>query len=310
MLFRVYAGAGGSRRGARSAILWGVATAPARAALLGNPSDGYGGAVLAFAFTDFEASVSVHPTEDAHPDAVPLLRAAAGRAGAQGARLRLRTSIPREVGLGGSSAIVIAALRALGADAPPADLARQALAVEVEDLGIAAGLQDRLVQTHGGVLLMDFGAGTVERLDPGLLPALYVGWREDAGAPSGVFHSGVRARFDRGEPAVVEAMGELGDVARAGPEAVRAGDHVRLAALVDRTFDLRAQIADLDDRHVRMVELARAHGASANYAGSGGAITGTLPHPDAFDDLQGALAAEGCRALRPTLDHPQGGLTP
>jgi glucuronokinase len=100
---------------------------------------------------------------------------------------------------------------------------------------------------------------------------------------------------------VVEAMAELGEVARAGPEAVRAGDHVRLAALVDRTFDLRAGIADLDDRHVRMVELARAHGASANYAGSGGAITGTLPHPDAFDDLQRALAAEGCRALRPTL---------
>ena len=282
-------------------MLVAMATAPARAALLGNPSDGYGGAVVAFAFADFEASVSVSGAEDAHPDALPLLRAAAGRAGAGGAPLRMRTSIPREVGLGGSSAIVIAALRALGTDAPPDDLARQALAVEVEDLGIAAGLQDRLVQAHGGVLVMDFGAGTVERLDPGLLPPLYVAWREDAGKPSGRFHRGLRARFDRGEPAVVDAMAELGDVARLGADALQTGDHELLAELVDRTFDLRAAIADLDRRHVRMIELARAAGASANYAGSGGAIAGTLPHPDAFGEVEAALASAGCAVIRPRL---------
>ena len=110
-------------------------TAPARAALLGNPSDGYGGAVVAFAFADFVARVERCEGIDAHPDAVPLLRAAARRADAGDAGLRLRTTIPREVGLGGSSAIVIAALRALGVDRPPDELARMALAVEVEDLG-------------------------------------------------------------------------------------------------------------------------------------------------------------------------------
>jgi glucuronokinase len=282
-------------------MLAAMATAPARAALLGNPSDGYGGAVVAFALADFEASVQVGEADDAHPDALPLLRAAAVRAGEDGACLRMRTSIPREVGLGGSSAIVLAALRALGADAPPDELARQALAVEVDDLGISAGLQDRLVQAHGGVLLMDFGAGSVEALDPALLPPLYVAWREDAGQPSGRFHGRLRARFERGEPAVVEALAELGEVARSGAEALRAGDRERLAGLVDRTFDLRAEIAELDPRHVRMVEVARAAGASANYAGSGGAIAGTLARPDAFDTLRRALEAEGCRVIRPTL---------
>jgi glucuronokinase len=278
-----------------------VATAPARAALLGNPSDGYGGAVVAFAFRDFEARVERAELVDCHPDALPLLRAAAGRAGADGAPLRMRTTIPREVGLGGSSAIVLAALRALGVDAPPDELARLALAVEVEDLGIAAGLQDRLVQVHGGVLLMDFADDTVERLDPGLLPPLYVAWREDAGAASGRFHGGLRARFARGERAVVAAMAELGEVARAGADALRAGDHAQLARLVDRTFDLRASIAELDPRHVRMVQAARAAGASANYAGSGGAIAGTLADRAAFDTLRDALRAEGCEAIRPTL---------
>jgi glucuronokinase len=278
-----------------------VPTAPARAALLGNPSDGYGGAVLAFAFTDFAARVERCEGIDAHPDAVPLLRAAARRGDADGAGLRLRTTIPREVGLGGSSAIVIAALRAVGVDKPPDEVARMALAVEVEDLGIAAGLQDRLVQAHGGVLLMDFAEGTVEALDPGLLPPLFVAWREDAGAPSGHFHGDLRARFERGERAVVAAMAELGDVARAGTAALRAGDHAQLHRLVDRTFDLRASIADLDARHVRMVELARAAAASANYAGSGGAIAGTLRSADAFEPLHAALVAEGCCAIRPTV---------
>lgn len=278
-----------------------VPTAPARAALLGNPSDGYGGAVVAFAFTDFVAGVERCEGIDAHPDAVPLLRAAARRADAADAGLRLRTTIPREVGLGGSSAIVIAALRALGVDLPPDELARVALAVEAEDLGIAAGLQDRLVQAHGGVLVMDFGAGAVEALDPGLLPPLYVAWREDAGAPSGRFHGDLRARFQRGERAVVAAMAELADVARAGAAALRVGDHTRLHRLVDRTFDLRSSFAELDPRHVRMVELARAAGASANFAGSGGAIAGTLPDPEAFDALRTALRAEGCDAIRPSI---------
>ena len=113
-----------------------------------------------------------------------------------------------------------------------------------------------------------------------------MGWREDAGEPSGVFHSGLRARFDRGEPAVVEAMAELGDVARAGPRPCAPATTSRLAALVDRTFDLRAGIATSTSATSAWSSWPAPHGASANYAGSGGAITGTLPHPDAFDDLR------------------------
>ena len=76
--------------------------------------------------------------------------------------IRWGTNIPRSVGLAGSSAIVIAVLRALCAShaialAPDA-LARLALEVETEELGIAAGLQDRIAQVYGGVTFMDFGS--------------------------------------------------------------------------------------------------------------------------------------------------------
>jgi glucuronokinase len=184
---------------------------------------------------------------------------------------------------------------------PYDELARVALAVEVEDLGIAAGLQDRLVQAHGGLLLMDFATRRWEPLDPALLPPVYVAWRADAGQASGRFHAALRARFQRGERAVVAAMAELGDVARAGAAALRAGDHAQLARLIDRTFDVRASIADLDPRHVRMVEIARGAGASANFAGSGGAIVGSYSGAGSFAELRDALRAEGCEVIQPTI---------
>ena len=74
--------------------------------------------------------------------------------------VRWSTSIPRGVGLGGSSAIVIATLRALcdlyRVRLTQAEMAELALAVEVEELGITAGLQDRVAQCFGGVMFMDF----------------------------------------------------------------------------------------------------------------------------------------------------------
>ena len=67
--------------------------------------------------------------------------------------LRYDTNIPRQVGLAGSSAIVTAALRCLmdfygvtAADVPRHRLPQLVLDVERQELGIQAGLQDRVVQ--------------------------------------------------------------------------------------------------------------------------------------------------------------------
>ena len=140
-------------------------TAYARAALLGNPSDGYGGRTISFAFTNLSAEVEVEEAgrSEVHPaGGRSLLQATLARfrrhakaAGPAAATSELsfhwRTSIPREVGLGGSSAIVIAALRALcslyGVSITREDLPAMALSVETEGLGIEAGLQDRVAQT-------------------------------------------------------------------------------------------------------------------------------------------------------------------
>src|SRR5438477_3723375 len=87
-------------------------SAAARAALAGNPSDLYGGAVLAVTLPSLTAHVVAEPADElvVEPQNA-LVEAAARRLGAT-AKLAWSTTIPRSVGLGGSSALVIATLRA------------------------------------------------------------------------------------------------------------------------------------------------------------------------------------------------------
>jgi len=291
-------------------------SAPARAALAGNPSDGFGGATLAVALADFAAQVTLRaaPRTEVHPPAAEaLVRAAVRRfavhAGGPEPRVvvRVASTIPREVGLGGSSAIVVATLRALGhlcdVDLPPAVLPSLALAVETEEMGIAAGPQDRVIQVHGGLLLMDFAGGrtVTEPLDPALLPPLYLAHRPDSAQPSGAVHGDLRARFARGDPAARAALTELATVARAARDALLARDAGAFAAAIDASFDLRRRLLPLDPRHAQLVATARSVGAAANYAGSGGAIVGTIGEDAGFDALQTALAAQGATVLRPAV---------
>ncbi len=284
----------------------------ARAALLGNPSDGFGGKTIGFTFAEFEAEVTLSPEGQPEPAPDPDARALVA---ATVARLRrmapgipqvaatVRTTIPREIGLGGSSAIVIATVRALrelrGTELDGDGIAALALAVETEDLGIAAGPQDRLIQAHEGLLYMDFSgsdAGRCERLDHGSLPPLFVAWRPDSGQPSGTVHAELRRRYRDGDRRTRTAMAEIAALAERGRECLLNGDTAALGPLLEANISARARLVELDPRHLRMIELARELGAPANYAGSGGAIVGIVPAGATIADLRAAFRAEGCDA--------------
>jgi glucuronokinase len=281
------------------------ANAFARAGLAGHPSDGYGGATLSVTLRNFAADVTVEraPEVDIAPagdDQWPeggerLVRAAIARFERdcvplpQPVRVRYRTAIPRECGLGGSSAIVIATLRALALltnhEIPLDRLPHIALACETEDLGIAAGLQDRVVQAYGGLVFMDFERGVYEPLDPGMLPPLFVAWDEASGGASGDAHATVRARFRAGDPAVVAAMRDLAALAHEARAALLAADHDAFAQTLAAGYDVRARIFDLDPRHTAMIDAARALGLPATYTGSGGAIVGIAHDAEAVARL-------------------------
>jgi glucuronokinase len=321
-----------------------TATAPARVALAGNPSDGYGGRTLSLAIANFSARVEVSPAPrleilPAPQDSVEfanverlvedvrrngyygglrLLKATIKRladhcaergvpVGDRGFAIHYETDIPRGVGLGGSSAIVTAAVLAL-LDFLDVEMERDRLpalilSIETDELGIAAGLQDRVAQVLGGLTFMDFdprlaspdGGGAYEPLDPELLPPLFVAHLAEAAEPSEAFHSRLHARFEAGEPAVVEAMSRLGSHAARARDAVERRDAAALGAAMDATFEARRSIAALDPRHVRLVELARSLGAPANFAGSGGAIVGIHRDAEHLGELREAFAGEGAR---------------
>ena len=126
--------------------------------------------------------------------------------------------------------------------------------VEQEELGITAGLQDRVIQVYEGLVYMDFASERehlvdgltcywYEPLDPALLPPrLHRLHHEKLSEPTEVFHNDIRERYRRGEAQVVERHAALRRTGRVG--ATGAADARRRAAgAADRqNFDTRRAI--------------------------------------------------------------------
>lgn len=227
--------------------------------------------------------------------------------------VRYKSNIPRLVGLSGSSAICTAMLKALqkfyGAEVPLEQAPTLCLEAERDELDIQCGLQDRVIQTYGGCVFMDFekelvetsGHGRYERLDPALLPNLYVAYDPQRAEVSGTYHKKLRVLFEEKKPDIVSAMSEFADIAQKGRDAMLAGKSGELAALVNANFDLRDRIFNVAEANRRMVTTARSAGASAKFAGSGGAIVGTYEDEAQFSRLTAALAGIGCQTIKPEI---------
>ncbi len=325
----------------------------ARAGLLGNPSDGYNGKTIAISVRNYWSEVvlyewdtmeivlaqndrarfrSIHDLANdvqlhGYYGGIRLVKATIKRfvdyCKAQGLTLhsrnfsiRYETNIPRQVGMAGSSSIIIATLRCLldfyHIDMPLEIQPSFALSVENDELAIAAGLQDRVIQCYENIVYMDFDKSqerivnglkvyAYEPLHPTELPPLYMAIHEALSEPTETFHNDLRGRFNRGEPAVVEAMKHFAALAAEGREALLNNDVARLSALIDENFDTRRSIVRLPDWQVRMVETARQCGASAKFSGSGGAIIGTYDGQEMFERLRTELARIGSKVIKPQI---------
>jgi glucuronokinase len=227
--------------------------------------------------------------------------------------LSFETDIPRLVGLAGSSAIITATLRALmqfyECEIPKHLMPGFILSVEKEELGIQAGLQDRVIQTYEGMVYMDFdrklleerGYGIYEDLKPAKMPPLYVAYDPDRAEVSDIPHRNLRELFNRGDATVVGAMQQYRDLTDRAKLALAAGDFDNLHKIMNENFDLRRKIMPIAPENLRMVEVARSTGASAKFAGSGGAICGLYHSGRQYQELVDALAAIRCTVLRPLI---------
>ncbi len=325
----------------------------ARAGLLGNPSDGYHGKTISISVRNFYAEVVLyewdpleiilaeddrarfHSIYDLARDVklhgyyggIRLIKATIKRfvdyCERKGWKLhdrnfsiRYQTTIPRQVGLAGSSGLIVATLRCLmefyGVEIPREVQPSLVLAVENEELGIAAGLQDRVIQVYEGLVYMDFDKAcerlvdgyktyVYEPLDPILLPPLYVSYSVALSEPTEVFHNDIRGRYNRGEEQVINAMKHFAEIASQGRAAILHREADRLAQLINENFDTRRSIYNIAPWQVQMVETARACGASAKFAGSGGAIIGTYRDEAMFERLSEAMAKIGCATIKPEI---------
>ncbi|MDW3214380.1 MAG: hypothetical protein R8G01_10310 [Ilumatobacteraceae bacterium] len=288
-----------------------VSSCPARAALAGNPSDGYGGAVVAVPVPDLAAFASAEPADrfsvrvgDADLDRL-LAATARSFADAVGrprdVTLSATTTIPRSVGLAGSSALIVCALRVLAATIDhrfePIELAQLALSVERDRLGIAAGLQDRLVQSVGQLVSMRFDPVGFERLDPPVELPLFVAWSASAAQTSDTVHRSLRRRYDVADPHVITSMSGLAEQADRAATAIANGDLDRLAQAMNRTFEIRSMMIDVDIATRALVRIAVRNGAAANSAGSGGSIVGLARDHDHLTELESAFAGHGFQVI-------------
>ena len=81
-------------------------------------------------------------------------------------------------------------------------------------------------------------------------------------------------------------------------------DYAELDLLINANFDLRAKIYRIDEGNVEMIRVARAAGASANFAGSGGAIVGAYKDQAMFEAMVEGMRGIGVRVLRPQVVPP------
>ena len=227
--------------------------------------------------------------------------------------LRYSSNVPPQVGMAGSSAIITACWRALmkfyKVDIPKHLVPSLVLSVENDELGIPAGLQDRVIQTYEGVVFMDFnrasieklGHGIYEPLDPALLHPLYVAFTKKLSEGTEVFHNDIRGRWNRGEREVVSAMYHWANLAQRVRDMLLEGRGREIGPLLNENFDLRRRLYKISQGNIEMVEAARSVGASAKFTGSGGAIVGMYEDEAMFRKLQEVFKPLEIEVLKPNI---------
>ena len=320
-----------------------------RVALVGNPSDGFGGKTIALPIKNFSAKVTLKPSEKirfkpnsqdqlqldnlaslakdvqqhGYYGGIRLLKASVKkfydfcqenklRLPAKNFSIEYQTTIPRQMGLGGSSAIIIASLKALidfyqipEGKIPNPILADLALSVETEELDISAGLQDRVVQSFNCPIYMDFSdkafaenqgkCGIYRPLSKDCLPPLFLIY-SNASSESGKIHNRVGYRFKKGERLVVGGMKKLASLTDQALIAFKKKDFDQLAKIFNRNFDIRRKIYGdqvIGDENLKMIDLPRQMGLCSKFSGSGGAIVGIWQKKSEFDKLRRACQKAG-----------------
>jgi D-glycero-alpha-D-manno-heptose-7-phosphate kinase len=257
------------------------ATAPLRISFVGGGTDfphyfeRHGGAVLS-ATIDHHAHVSVTRREDRevrirshdlghlveyHLDEGPVFdgvmdlpKAAISRVGVDfGIDMDVRSDAPPGSGLGGSSALVTAAVGALAAlgerSMSAHELARISYEIERDDLRIPGGWQDQYAAAFGGFNLLEFSAAgvrltparistdTLEALQRNLLLCYSGKVRTDLG----LIDEQIRL-YKEGREETIQGMKQLHEMAYEMRDAVESGDVDALGEMLHAAYESKKRM--------------------------------------------------------------------
>jgi len=321
-----------------------------RAAVIGNPSDGYFGKTIAFVFSNFIAKVQLYQTPmleikpqrmdettyinleelvnyvnfGGYYGGMRLIKAMIKvfyeycksnniKLASKNFTITYNSNIPLRLGLAGSSAILTACLKSLclfyEVYIEPAIFANLVLSVETRELGISAGLQDRVAQAFEKPVFMNFekkimekqGYGDYKVLQNVRFPNFYIAYRKNLSEGTETVHNNLKARFDIKEAKVLQAMKRWAQITEEFKEALEKGDNQRMHDLINENFDLRRKLITISSGNIEMVELARSTGASAKFTGSGGAIIGTYTDEIMFSKLHDLMSSHEIEVIKPNI---------
>jgi galactokinase/mevalonate kinase-like predicted kinase len=312
------------------------ASAPGRAGILGNPTDGYGGTVVSISLTQ-RASARITPAEETRltvcGESVTIadrhdLRLTGGYTDVgkavlatfdtalQGRAFHLEadTEIPMKAGLAGSTAMLVAILGALlrWMELPLNrwEMAEAARKIEFEGMNVTCGYQDQYMAVFGGLNCMDFRGkepgretpdpifATVEPLASFVreLPILLANTGVEH--HSGSHHKPLRQRWIEGDRAVVEGYERLQALAREGKKSLLRADWECLGEMMNEQHAIQRELGGSGEANERLIRAALGAGAwGAKLAGAGGGGTIALLHPDPEGASHQLMAAGAARVL-------------
>ena len=270
-----------------------------------------GGRGIQLRALDLSAAASAQRVEDLRADGeLALLKAAARRHARPGPfEVVTRSDGPPGAGLGGSGAMGVALVAALGLANGlrrlPAEIAAEAFQTEVLEAGLLGGKQDQYAAALGGVQLLSFGdpevGATQLQLPPASLRELeqslvlcYTG----ASRVSGETHRRVWEAFARGERRVVDALDGIRACALAMRTALERGRLADVGQLLSENWRHQRALADgMQTPAMRRLEeiavAAGAEGVKACGAGAGGCLVFLARPGHEFDVAEAVRGAGG-----------------
>ena len=201
----------------------------------------------------------------------------------RGFTIRVRSALPRAMGLGSSAAFAVAIVRAfdrlLGLSLD--DKRVNEIAFDCEKLahGNPSGVDNTLATFARPMLFRKGDSFQVEELELGRTPPIVIA----CGHQPGVTHeqvAGVRARYEAQPAAYAAIFEQIDGLSIAGAKALVAGEYAELGQLMNIGQGLLNALGVSTPELERMIEIARqagAAGAKLTGAGGGGSIVAACP---------------------------------